>query len=77
MTDEYLRTIAAHFHALLVMQIAREKFGKSLFDLSPDQDKQCQDQAYAMVRFCYLGISPEAIRQMAKTEQPPPSSSIH
>jgi hypothetical protein len=74
MSEEYLRTIAAHFYALLVMQIAHEKFGKSLFELSPDQDKACQDQAYGMVRFGYFGLSPDAIRKMA---EPDPSPVVH
>ena len=71
MTEEYLRTIAAHFHALLVMQLAHDLFGKSLFQLTPEQDKECQDRAYGMVRFCYVGISPEAIRKLATLEPPP------
>jgi hypothetical protein len=75
MTEEYLRTIAAHFHALLVMQIAREKFGQSLYDLPPERAKECENRAYSMVRFCYLSMAPEAIQQMAKPEpgEPPPS----
>jgi hypothetical protein len=73
MNEEYLRVLAAHFHATLVMQIAHEKFGKSLFELSPDQDIECQNAAYAMVRFCYLGISPEAIKKMATDATPPPT----
>jgi hypothetical protein len=72
MPEEYLRTIAAHFHALLIMQIAHDKFGKSLFELSLDQDKECQSRAFGMVQFCYLGMSPEAIRKM--TEGTPPET---
>jgi hypothetical protein len=71
MSEEYLRTIAAHFYAVLVMQIAREKFGKSLFVLSPDQERECQNQAYAMVRLGYVSLSPEAIRKMAEPDPPP------
>jgi hypothetical protein len=46
MNEEYLRNIAAHFHALLVMQGAHDLFGKSLFQLTPDQDQECQNRAY-------------------------------
>src|SRR6516225_1726033 len=70
MTEEYLRTIAAHFRALLVMQIAHELFGKSLFELTPDQDKECHNCALSMVRFCYQGMTPDAIRKMDEVEPP-------
>ena len=70
MDEEYLRTIAAHFYASLVMQIARERFGKSLFELSADQDKECQDRAYAMVRYGYFALSPDALRKMAGAQPP-------
>jgi hypothetical protein len=76
MNEEYLRVLAAHFYAMLVMQIAHDKFGKSLFELTSEQDTECQNRAYGMVRFCYLGLSPENIQRMATDATPPPTTKI-
>lgn len=75
MTEEYLRVLAAHFHAMLVMQIAHEPFERNLFELT-QQDMERQNRAYAMVRFCYLGISPDSIGKMATDREPSKTTAI-
>jgi hypothetical protein len=65
-----LRLLCGQLHSLLVLTVAREKFGKGFLELSEQQSNDAVASAESLTRFFAIQMTPERVQKMLEPNPP-------
>ena len=65
-----LRLLCGQLHSLLVLSVAREKFGKGFLELSEQESSDAVASAESLTRLFAIQMTPERVQKMLEPNPP-------